>query len=142
MRLSPAAAPAQCLEGTGSGVLVSEYKGRSNQQWTLTVVTGGFRLTPVSDPARALNAAGAEVNERPKDDTPAQTWIVLPLPEGGPDGMPDPGTKYVPEGYKLVFGDEFTDEEKDKLETLEDSYWREFETRGVDHLNVLRGGHG
>ncbi len=39
-------------------------------------------------------------------------------------------------------GDEFTDEEQQKLEVLEDAYWREFETRGVDHLVVLRGGHG
>ena len=39
-------------------------------------------------------------------------------------------------------GDEFTEEEKEKLEALEDAYWREFETSGVDHLVVLRGGQG
>lgn len=39
-------------------------------------------------------------------------------------------------------GDEFTEEEREKLEVLEDAYWREFETRGVDHLVVLRGGQG
>jgi hypothetical protein len=39
-------------------------------------------------------------------------------------------------------GEEFTDDEQEKLETLEDAYWREFETRGVDHLVVLRGGQG
>jgi hypothetical protein len=44
------------------------------------------------------------------------------------------------EGTKL--GDEFSDEEKEKLEALEDAYWREFEANGVDHLVVLRGGKG
>ena len=39
-------------------------------------------------------------------------------------------------------GDEFTEEEQEKLEVLEDAYWREFEARGVDHLVVLRGGQG
>ena len=39
-------------------------------------------------------------------------------------------------------GDEFTDEEQEKLEALEDTYWREFEGSGVDHLVVLRGGRG
>lgn len=39
-------------------------------------------------------------------------------------------------------GDEFTEDEIEKLETLEDAYWREFEARGVDHLVVLRGGKG
>lgn len=45
-------------------------------------------------------------------------------------------------GDVTKLGEEFTDEEQDKLETLEDSYWREFEQRGVDHLVVLRGGQG
>jgi len=39
-------------------------------------------------------------------------------------------------------GEEFSDEDKEKLEQLEDAYWREFEARGVDHLVVLRGGKG
>jgi len=39
-------------------------------------------------------------------------------------------------------GDEFSEEEQEKLEVLEDSYWREFEAQGVDHLVVLRGGQG
>jgi len=39
-------------------------------------------------------------------------------------------------------GDEFTDEEREKLEAMEDAYWREFEARGVDSLVVLRGGQG
>jgi len=39
-------------------------------------------------------------------------------------------------------GEEFTEEEEEKLETLEDSYWREFEASGVDHLVVLKGGKG
>ena len=38
--------------------------------------------------------------------------------------------------------DEFSDEEREKLEALEDSYWREFEVSGVDHLVVLKGGQG
>ena len=38
--------------------------------------------------------------------------------------------------------DELTDEDAEKLGQLEDGYWREFETNGVDHVQVLRGGHG
>ncbi len=38
--------------------------------------------------------------------------------------------------------DELTDEEEQRLSALEDSYWREFETKGVDHLVLLRGGKG
>ena len=37
---------------------------------------------------------------------------------------------------------ELSDEDVEKLEQLEDGYWREFETNGVDHVQVLRGGHG
>jgi len=39
-------------------------------------------------------------------------------------------------------GDELTDDDQEKLEVFEDRYWREFETSGVDHLVVLRGGRG
>jgi hypothetical protein len=39
-------------------------------------------------------------------------------------------------------GEEFSEEEQQKLEKLEDSYWREFEASGVDHLVVLKGGKG
>ncbi len=38
--------------------------------------------------------------------------------------------------------EELTDDEEERLEALEDNYWREFETKGVDHLMVLRGGKG
>ena len=38
--------------------------------------------------------------------------------------------------------DELTEDEEQRLAALEDTYWREFETSGVDHLVVLRGGHG
>ena len=38
--------------------------------------------------------------------------------------------------------DELSDEDVEKLGQLEDGYWREFETNGVDHVQVLRGGHG
>jgi hypothetical protein len=38
--------------------------------------------------------------------------------------------------------DELSDEEVEKLGQLEDGYWREFEANGVDHVQVLRGGHG
>jgi hypothetical protein len=37
---------------------------------------------------------------------------------------------------------EFSEEEEERLAELEDNYWREFETRGVDHLVLLRGGKG
>lgn len=39
-------------------------------------------------------------------------------------------------------GDELTEDEEERLTVLEDSYWREFETRGVDNLILLRGGKG
>jgi hypothetical protein len=38
--------------------------------------------------------------------------------------------------------DELTEEEEQRLAAIEDNYWREFETSGVDHLIVLRGGQG
>ena len=38
--------------------------------------------------------------------------------------------------------EEFTEEEEERLGTLEDAYWREFESKGVDNLVVLRGGRG
>jgi hypothetical protein len=38
--------------------------------------------------------------------------------------------------------DTLSDEEREKLGQLEDGYWREFETNGVDHVQVLRGGRG
>ena len=39
-------------------------------------------------------------------------------------------------------GEELDDAEQEKLETIEDAYWREFETKGVDHLVLLKGGKG
>lgn len=39
-------------------------------------------------------------------------------------------------------GDELTPEEEERLSAIEDAYWREFETRGVDSLVMLRGGKG
>jgi hypothetical protein len=38
--------------------------------------------------------------------------------------------------------DELNEEEEQRLAAIEDSYWREFETSGVEHLVVLRGGKG
>lgn len=38
--------------------------------------------------------------------------------------------------------EELTEDEEERLAALEDSYWREFETKGVDNLVVLRGGKG
>ena len=38
--------------------------------------------------------------------------------------------------------EELTEDEQDRLSTLEDNYWREFEGKGVDHLVLLRGGKG
>lgn len=37
---------------------------------------------------------------------------------------------------------ELTEEEESRLLAIEDNYWREFETSGVDHVVVLRGGKG
>jgi hypothetical protein len=39
-------------------------------------------------------------------------------------------------------GEEMSEDELERLEALEDSYWREFEASGVDHLVVLKGGKG
>lgn len=33
-------------------------------------------------------------------------------------------------------------EHQERLEALEQTYWQEFETQGVDHLYVIRGGKG
>lgn len=38
--------------------------------------------------------------------------------------------------------EEFGEDDEERLAVLEDSYWREFETKGVDHLVLLRGGKG
>lgn len=38
--------------------------------------------------------------------------------------------------------EELTDEEEERLAALAEGYWREFESSGVDHLMVLRGGKG
>lgn len=38
--------------------------------------------------------------------------------------------------------DELTEEEEARLDALEDNYWREFESKGVDNLILLRGGKG
>ena len=39
-------------------------------------------------------------------------------------------------------GEELTESDEARLDELEDKYWREFETHGVDHLVLLRGGQG
>ena len=39
-------------------------------------------------------------------------------------------------------GEELSEEEQDRVEVLEDAYWREFEAKGVDHLVLLKGGKG
>jgi hypothetical protein len=38
--------------------------------------------------------------------------------------------------------DELTEEEEARLAEIEDNYWREFETRGVENLIMLKGGKG
>lgn len=38
--------------------------------------------------------------------------------------------------------DELDDAQTQRLEEIEDGYWREFETKGVDNVVVLRGGRG
>ena len=37
---------------------------------------------------------------------------------------------------------ELTEDEEHRLAEIEDTYWREFETAGVDNLILLRGGQG
>lgn len=39
-------------------------------------------------------------------------------------------------------GEELSEDEQDRVEVLEDAYWREFEAKGVDHLVLLKGGKG
>jgi beta-glucanase (GH16 family) len=91
-------------------------KGR----WTLVPVGDGYRLTPVGAPELALTAAsavdGTKVTALAFDGSSAQIWNILPVSESAPD----PGSAYVPEGYKLVFSDEFNDPAIDtaKWETL------------------------
>lgn len=38
--------------------------------------------------------------------------------------------------------EELTAAEEERMDAIEDNYWREFETHGVDHLVLLRGGQG
>ncbi len=38
--------------------------------------------------------------------------------------------------------EDLSEDEEHRLAEIEDTYWREFETSGVDHLVVLRGGKG
>ncbi len=38
--------------------------------------------------------------------------------------------------------EELSEENEEKLSANEDAYWREFETHGVDHLVLLKGGKG
>jgi hypothetical protein len=39
-------------------------------------------------------------------------------------------------------GEEFSEEEQERLDKLEENYWREFESTGMNHLVVLKGGKG
>jgi len=38
--------------------------------------------------------------------------------------------------------EELTEADETRLDEIEDKYWREFETHGVEHLVLLRGGQG
>lgn len=39
-------------------------------------------------------------------------------------------------------GTELSEEEEQRLAAIEETYWREFESQGVDHIVLLRGGQG
>jgi hypothetical protein len=43
-------------------------------------------------------------------------------------------------GAEAAEAEELAPEHEEKLAANEDAYWREFETHGVDHLVLLRGG--
>ncbi len=45
-------------------------------------------------------------------------------------------------GSEAAEAEELAPEQEDKLAAAEDAYWREFETHGVDHLVLLKGGRG
>jgi len=45
-------------------------------------------------------------------------------------------------GKEAAEAEELEPEHEEKLAEHEDAYWREFETSGVDHLVVLKGGRG
>lgn len=45
-------------------------------------------------------------------------------------------------GAEAAEAEELAPEHEDKLAANEDAYWREFETHGVDHLVLLKGGRG
>ncbi len=45
-------------------------------------------------------------------------------------------------GKEAVDAEELEPQHEEKLAEHEDAYWREFETSGVDHLVVLKGGRG
>jgi hypothetical protein len=138
-KIAPAAVPDQALgvagqsAAAGASVDVGSYHGLASQQWTLAFSNRGYRLTPAHASSLALNAsgktAGAGVNQSAADGTDAQAWIILPLPEGGSDGAPDPGTTYVPTGYKLVFSDEFNGD------TIDLTKWETLAPYSQPHLN-------
>jgi len=45
-------------------------------------------------------------------------------------------------GAEAAESENLAPEYEEKLAEHEDAYWREFETHGVDHLILLRGGRG
>lgn len=108
---APVSDPAQALtvEGAEAGINAQtvEYVVRSHQQWKAVPVAGGFRLVPAGAPGLALTADGKAdgdfVTQAAAVGSAAQVWTILPVTESAPD----PGTAYVPAGYRLAFSDEF-----------------------------------
>ncbi|HEX2861552.1 MAG TPA: family 16 glycosylhydrolase [Lacunisphaera sp.] len=127
-KISPARDPSLALTSDGRTV---NYAARPDQLWTLTSAPGGYRLTPQPEPAFALQAAGdadgATVGAATADGSRAQIWNILPPVDG--DGAPDPGTTFVPPGYKLVFSDEFDGR------TLDTEKWEPLAPFSQPHLN-------
>lgn len=94
---------------TADGAALTLVPGLENagEYWQLLPAPGGYRVVPVQASEQALHltgtSAGAAVKQAKADGSAAQIWNVMPVTESAPD----PGTDYVPEGYKLVFADEF-----------------------------------
>jgi beta-glucanase (GH16 family) len=104
----------------------------AKQAWKITAAPGGYRL--VAQPASNLNLQahgdtdGADASaQAANESTAAQIWNILPPADG--DGAPDPGMAYVPRGYQLVFGDEFSGT------ALDTEKWEPLAPFSQPHLN-------
>ncbi|MBI5382305.1 MAG: hypothetical protein HZA31_10435 [Opitutae bacterium] len=113
------------------------YAEVTQKVFALAEVFGGASLVEVD--AEGLYRPSAELEEGPAHERLDQFiedtfWSELAARMAERDLRAELGATKL--------GEALTEEEQDRLQQLEEGYWREFETAGVDHLQVLRGGRG